>query len=222
MLGSVALSEDEQLVAQEQQGVPGTHARRLVASIEHLISVAGWRRLGLEAIAVAIGPGSFTGLRIGLATAKGMALALGCPIVGVSSLEALAHNCSLFDGTVVPLIDARRGEIYAGALEFLGGRGPKTVMKECVLPPDALIKRLKAIKGRMIITGDAAHTYGQRLCKVIGARALIAPWTSSFPQAINLALIALPRLRDGKGDEPSAIVPNYIRHSDAVLRKQEA
>lgn len=215
--GSVALSEGERLVAQEQQGAPGTHSERLLASIDHLLALAGWQRNAIEAIAVAVGPGSFTGLRIGLATAKGMALAIGCPLAGVSSLAALALNGEGFAGTVVPLVDARRGELYAAAFVQRRGRAPALVLKECVRPPDALIARLKKIKGPLLLVGDGAQAYGPKLLRALGRRAAIPGGAMPFPQAINLARLALPRLKKGKGDDLSAIIPNYIRHSDAEI-----
>jgi len=217
MLGSVALSDGARFVAQEQQGVPGTHSERLLASIDHLLSLAGWGRDSIEGIAVAIGPGSFTGLRIGIATAKGMAMAGGLEVAGVSSLDSLAMNGASFAGTVVPLIDARRGEIYAAALRFERGGRPRRVIKECVLPPEALIKRLKSIKGPILLVGDGAIVYEAQLKKSLGARAAIACGAQCFPQAVNLAIIAGPRLIKGKGDDIAALVPNYIRHSDAEI-----
>ncbi|MFH0798961.1 MAG: tRNA (adenosine(37)-N6)-threonylcarbamoyltransferase complex dimerization subunit type 1 TsaB [Pseudomonadota bacterium] len=217
MLGSVALSEDERLVAQEQQGVPGTHSERLMVSIDHLLSLAQWQRGELDAVAVAIGPGSFTGLRIGLGTAKGIALALGVPVAGVSSLASLALNGRGFAGTVVPLIDARRGEIYAAAIKVPQRGRTVFVLRECVLPPLDLIKALKRIKGNLLLVGDGAIEYGARILKAVGARAEIAAGTSSLPQAVNLALLSLPRFERGKGDDIASLVPNYIRHSDAEI-----
>lgn len=215
--GSVALSEGERLVAQEVQGAPGTHSERLMVTIDHLMGLAGWGRDAIEGIAVAIGPGSFTGLRIGLATAKGMALAVGCPVAGVSSLQSLALNGEGFPGTVVSLVDARRGELYAAAYAVRAGKGPKRVMKECVLPPDTLIRKLKAIKGPLLLVGDGALAFEQELRRALGKRAVVPGGATPFPQAINLARLAYRKLRAGKGDDCSALVPNYVRRSDAEI-----
>ncbi|HPQ81884.1 MAG TPA: tRNA (adenosine(37)-N6)-threonylcarbamoyltransferase complex dimerization subunit type 1 TsaB, partial [bacterium] len=156
MLGSVSLSEGADLVVQEQQGVPGTHSERLLLTIDHLLRLARWGIGDVEAIAVAIGPGSFTGLRIGLATAKGIAMASGLRIAGVSSLASLAMNGAFFCGTVVPMIDARRGEIYSSAYSCDGRGELISEMDECVSPPDELISRLDKIEGPILMVGDGA------------------------------------------------------------------
>lgn len=217
MLGSVALTDGQRIVAQEQQGVAGTHSERLLVTIDHLLAIAGWERGAIEGIAVAIGPGSFTGLRIGLATAKGMAMALNCPIAGVSSLASLAENGSAFAGTVAALIDARRGELYVSATRFGAGGKAKQVLKPCVLPPEALVAKLKGIKGPMLLVGDGALAYAATLSRALGKRAKIAAGGQCLPQAANLAMLALTKLARGKGDDLAALAPDYIRRSDAEI-----
>ncbi len=215
--GSVALSDDAVLIAQEQQGVPGTHSERLISSIDHLLTTAGWDRSSIEGIAVAIGPGSFMGLRIGLATAKGMALAIDCPIVGISSLASLSLNAKHFSGTVVSLIDARRGEIYTFACQFPKKGRQRVLLKESLLAPALLVKKLKTIRGELILVGDGVFTYGDELAKALGAKVTIAQGGLSLSQAINLAILALPRFKNGKSDDLAALLPNYIRRSDAEI-----
>lgn len=217
MLGSVALSEGDFLIAQEQQGVPGTHSEKLVVSVDHLLNLAQWRKEDINAVALAVGPGSFTGLRIGLGTAKGIALALDIPIVGVSSLESLALNAAGFGGTVVTLIDARRGEVYAAAWKSVSGKRPKILLKECVLPPDKLIHELKQIKGELLLVGDGIFEHGEKIKKSLGRRAVTASGSMCLPQASNLAFIAYSKLKRGRGDDLSLLAPNYIRRSDAEI-----
>lgn len=214
--GSVALSEDDVLVAQEQQGASGTHSEKLIATIDHLLEVASWDRADLEAIAVAIGPGSFTGLRIGLATAKGLAIALDLPLAGASSLSSLALNGRGFEGTVVPLIDARRGEIYASAAKVRLDGSMIETMGECVLPPDAVVEMLSRIKGDLLLVGDGAIAYEGVLTNGLGKRAKMAAGAQVRPQAINLATLSLERLAKG-GDDIASVVPNYVRRSDAEI-----
>ena len=217
MLGSVALSDGDVLVAQEQQGVPGTHSERLLSTVDHLLGLARWKGGDLCGIAVATGPGSFTGLRIGLATAKGMALALGCRIAGVSSLASLSMNGASFAGTVVPLIDARRGEVYAAAYRSNGKGRLSRRMKECALSPEDLIVKLMKIAGPLLLVGDGAKAFGATLAKAIGSRAVVAAGAQLFPQAHNLAVAALPFFAKGRGDDISSLAPNYIRRSDAEI-----
>lgn len=217
VFGSVALSDGRNLIAEEQQGVRSTHSERLIESIDHLLNLAGWKKSELQAIAVALGPGSFTGLRIGLGTAKGMALALSLPIVGVSSLESLALNAAGFGGTVVTLIDARRGELYAAGWKVTIGARPKPVFNECVIPPKKLTDRIKKIKGGIILVGDGAIAYRDFLKTNLGKRAQIAEGSMALAQAHNLALLSFSKLKRNKSDDLAGLVPNYIRHSDAEI-----
>ena len=216
MQGSLAVTDGAWILAQEQQGVPGTHSEKLISSVDHLLRLAGWERGDVEGIAVAVGPGSFTGLRIGLATAKGMAISTGCRIAGVSSLESLLMNGASFDGTVVALIDARRGEVYASA------RGPavkgrrRMVLGECVLPPDELVARLKKIRGPMLFVGDGVDVVEAKIKRAFGARAVSARGSERMPQAANLSALALKKLVAG-GDDLASLAPNYVRRSDAEI-----
>ena len=241
LMGSVALCDGDRLIAEEQLGVEVTHSERLVTTIEHLLSASKWLNRSpsprlphqgggekesplqaagghIDAIAVAIGPGSFTGLRIGLATAKGLALGLNIPIVGISSLLVLAYNGLLSERTVVSVIDARRAEVYAAAYQFNHKTlKAKCVLKECVCPPELLCQKLGAIKEEMIFVGDGVIVYEKVFRKELGKRCCVAPKNFSFPRASNLAMLAYERLKKGESDDIVTMVPNYLRHSDAEI-----
>jgi len=215
--GSVALSEGPTLVVQEQQGETGTHAERLMESIDHMLGLAGWASDEIQAVACAVGPGSFTGLRIGLAVAKGIAYSLGIPIAGASSLTSLAMGCAGADGTVLALIDARRGEIYAAALRVDAAGRMERVTEEFVAPPEAVVERFRSIDGRLIMAGDGALAYEGILRRGLGDRADLAPGPAVRPQALSLALLTHERLARGESDELASLAPNYIRRSDAEI-----
>lgn len=214
--GSVALSEGGRMVAQEQQAEGGTHAERLLHAIQGLFDAAAWSASSVQGIAVAIGPGSFTGLRIGIATAKALSLAGGIPIAGVSSLAALAENGRGHPGTVVPLIDARRGELYASAWRADAQGRFVEELPEGVAPPGVVAERLAAIPGELLLLGDGARAYGAALLHALGDRARIAQGPMLLPQAHHLALLARQRLEAG-GDDVAMLLPNYIRRSDAEI-----
>jgi len=215
MFGSVALCDGDMLIAEEELGVEVTHSERLISTIDHLLQISRWGRDSIDGIAVAIGPGSFTGLRIGLATAKGLAAGLKKPIAGVSSLLTLAYNGVLSDATVVSVIDARRGEVYAAAYKFLNDK-PKCVMKEVAVAPELLSKKLKTMRGRVILVGDGVVTYEKLFKRELKNRALIRAQEFKFPRAFYLAQSALKKLKKG-GDNMAKLVPNYLRHSDAEI-----
>lgn len=213
--GSVALCDGAALVAEEELGSGVTHSERLLSAIDHLLAASRWDKNEIEAIAVAIGPGSFTGLRIGLATAKGLALGLGLPIAGASSLLTLAYNGRLAEATVVPVIDARRGEVYAAAYRFRKEE-PECVMEEMVSDPTLLCTKLKSLNGDLLLTGDGVVTYEKIFKNELKGRAVIKADELKFPHAGWLAEITLKSLERG-GDDIATLVPNYLRHSDAEI-----
>jgi tRNA threonylcarbamoyladenosine biosynthesis protein TsaB len=217
MMGSVALSDGNTLIADEQHGIRSTHSERLISSIDQLLDVAGWNTDMVEGIAVAVGPGSFTGLRIGLATAKGMSLAMGCPLVGVSSLECLALNARGADLDVVSLIDARRGELYAAVYSVDWSGKLVSEVGECVMPPEALVEKLKNIDGELVLVGDGVDRYADLLKASLGDKVYMPGGLYSFPRAHNIAILAADRFARGDFDELSGVTPNYIRRSDAEI-----
>lgn len=215
MLGSVALCEDANAIA-EDLGKTQKHAESLVQTIDELFRKTGWKKNELQGIAVAIGPGSFTGLRIGLAVAKGMAIALNLPIAGISSLRSLALNGKDSKKIILPMIDARRGEIYC-ALYSENSSGELFVeMDECAIAPQELAKKLKAANGTFFATGDGAIAFKELFKKELGERFFAPENEKIFPSARNIAELALEKLRDG-GDDLASLSLNYIRISDAEI-----
>lgn len=215
MFGSVALCNGDQLIAEEQLGVEVTHSERLLETIGHLLQISKWDRDAIEGIAVAIGPGSFTGLRIGLSTAKGLALGLDKPVAGVSSLLTLAYNGIFSEKIIVSVIDARRREVYAAAYKIEKEK-PRCILKELVCDPVVLCKKLKSMKGDLLLVGDGAAAYENVFKKELKNRAAISAQELKFPHASHLARLALNTLKRG-GDDIAKLVPNYLRHSDAEI-----
>jgi len=216
-LGSVALVEDEKLVSALQQGTSVTYSERLISGIDHLLNNAEWKKGDIDLIAVAVGPGSFTGLRIGMATAKGLAVALGKPLVGVSSLCVIANGADVHDGKVAAILDARRDEVYAAVYQYKNGACEKTVIDECVLPPDELCAALMKIKGKLTCVGDGARRYKDLLSDNLAEQALFPHDAKNFPHAAYLATIARDRFEEKGADEAEDLAPNYIRISDAEI-----
>jgi tRNA threonylcarbamoyladenosine biosynthesis protein TsaB len=216
-LGSVALVEDDRLVSALQQGTSVTYSERLISGIDHLLQNANWAKDDLDLIAVAVGPGSFTGLRIGMATAKGLAVALGTPLVGVSSLCVMANSADVLDGKVAAILDARRDEVYAAVYQYKDGAYAKTLMDECVLPPDKLCAALKKIKGVKICVGDGARRYRNIFAKKLKGEVAFPHDAKNFPHAGYLATLARERYEEKGADEAEDLAPNYIRISDAEI-----
>src|SRR5262245_25257207 len=125
MIGSVALVDGGRIVGESMLDVALTHSERLMAMVDRLLGDCGWKADRLEGLAVSIGPGSFTGLRVGLATVKGLALALDLPVVAVPTLDALASNIPFADAPVCPILDARKAEVYLSLYCTRDGRAQR-------------------------------------------------------------------------------------------------
>lgn len=208
--GSIALLDSDKQVWERKLDLELSHTERLLPAIEGLLEEAGAGILTLDGLAVGIGPGSFTGLRIGLATMKAFAQAGNLPLVGVSTLEAMAHNVAESKEPVAAVLDAKRKEIFLGLYQFENGKLKETLLKEQVLKPEEAATILKSW-GTVRFVGDALQTYPQTFIGILEKNSEIkASW---------IGKLALPRLKLGDGKEGLSLTPNYIRKSDAEIKK---
>jgi len=215
---SVALVCADRLLLRAEVA-PRRHAELLLPMCDEVLAEAGLARNALDAIAVGRGPGAFTGVRLGVAAAQGMALALDVPIVPVSSLAALAMHAPDDEATILATIDARMGEVYAGVFRRTDDGRVEPVADERVCAAGAL--ELPAATGwRVVGTGWASYR------ETLAAR-LTAPLRSAegdrFPRADHVALLALPIARAGQGMAPEHVAPVYLRDKVALtMAEQEA
>ena len=211
--GSVALSQGERLLGELFLNVRSTHTDRLLASVRQLLGDVGMDIGQVDGFGVVLGPGSFTGLRVGVATVKGLALATAKPVFGVSSLQTLAAQVPCAHLPLCAMLDARKKEVYAGLFERSGGlplpRGP-----ERVLPPERLCD---ALQGEVLLVGDGATAYRSLLVRRLGPRAHFVPWPLQHPRASAAAVLALEEMRQGRSLSPAALIPRYIRPSEAEI-----
>jgi tRNA threonylcarbamoyladenosine biosynthesis protein TsaB len=208
-MASVAVVRDRELVAERDRLVT-THSESLIALVDECLAAAQVALNDVDAVACGAGPGSFTGLRIGLATAKGLCWALPKPLVMISSLAAIAARAP--DGICCATIDAYKGEIYAARFSVVAG-APLLDGDERVLPPEALAEELRA-QAPLTIAGSGAAKYPQLL--VDGVRLLDE---RPGPRARDVAFLALARAQNGDFDDLAAAAPRYIRPSEAELVK---
>lgn len=215
--GSVALCQGEKLVAESLLNVRSTHSERLLAQIDLLLTEAGWNLVDLDLFAVVTGPGSFTGLRIGIATIKGLAQVLDKPVVPVISLQAVAMNMPLLDLPVCVFIDARKSEVYTQLFQWDIHLGPVAQGEASVLPPDKL---LETLPDRVALVGDGVPLYRQMIDEVLGERAQLPLAPAHQLRAAHVGWLAWQSwgrdLTVGAGN----IVPTYIRPSDAEMNKK--
>jgi tRNA threonylcarbamoyladenosine biosynthesis protein TsaB len=209
LAGGVALLDGARLAAEYVLDVRATHSERLVPAIERVLEDAGWRATDLEGLAVAIGPGSFTGLRIGIATVKGLALALGVPVAAVPTLDAMAEAFPHARLPVCPVLDARKGEVYSSLYRW-DGRRMQREWDYLAIAPDALARRLTE---PVIVVGDAAHA-------VATDRAHAAPPPRRVPSPATVGWLGHQRLAAGDTVAPAALVPLYLRPSEAELKRR--
>jgi len=198
---SVAVRVGERLAAETAVVSDRTHSVHLMPMIRETLRMADLALAALDGLAVCIGPGSFTGLRIGISTVLGLALAGAKPCVGVSSLEVLAAACPPGPRGIWALMDARKGEVYAGHYRESAGCLER-LAPERVLSIEAL---LPAIDTPHLFVGDGAQRYQARIRESLGDLAGFAPPEHHFPRAATLARLALPRLEGQRGFAPSLL-----------------
>lgn len=208
--GSVALLERDRPVVEVGDRVPQRHLEWLAPAIARALREAGWRPGDVQAVAVSRGPGTFTGLRIGVASAIAWARAAGIPLIATSTLEAVAEGVEA-DGLVCPTLDARRGEV-AGAL-FERHGVPARVLDDLVAPVEALVSRLPKDRA-VVFAGDALARYAEALRA--HPRAVFAPAAQWAPRAAMSGRLAWRRLARGEHDDLYRVTPIYARGAVAV------
>ncbi|MBW1991785.1 MAG: tRNA (adenosine(37)-N6)-threonylcarbamoyltransferase complex dimerization subunit type 1 TsaB [Deltaproteobacteria bacterium] len=209
--GSLALMEEDRLLGEYLLAAPGSFLQHLLPGLETLLQDTGRRLEDVGAIAVSQGPGNFTGLRLGLATAKGLAWSLRVPLVAVPTLEVLAAQCALQPRPVAVIIDAKRREVYLG--RFLGAEAePRALEPPVRLPLAELPGRLTP---PLLLTGPALDTYEDFLEDFLRDKLhpdiRLAPPEARHPRAATLARLARQRLQAGQTVSPSQLVPLYLR-----------
>ena len=212
---SVALLQKGQLRCEMTVNAGDTHSRRVLTLIDSVLRIAGITAKSIDGYAVTIGPGSFTGLRIGLSVVKGMALAVGKPIVGVSSLDALAYPCRSPHLPVCVLMDARRKEVYSAFFEPVDG-GMAMVGDAAVLSPEDAIS---GITGPCAFVGSGALLYRDLIFAEKGGAAFFPSSGEHLIKASSVAFLALKQWASASA-EPD-IQPIYLRPSDAEVNRKQ-
>ena len=207
---SVAVLDGNAVMAEIHDASGQTHSRHLMGMVDQALSMSVGQMAKIDGYAVTRGPGSFTGLRIGISTAKGLAEAAGKPLVGVSSLQALAWQVFPSDAMVIPMLDARRKEVYS-ARYIRKGEALKMVGAEQALSPEAAVDGIDA---PCVLIGDGAVAYTDRLYAVLGDRMGLALPFQHMIRASTVAFMASERLTEAR-DERMTLAPRYLRQSYA-------
>ncbi|TGE33723.1 tRNA (adenosine(37)-N6)-threonylcarbamoyltransferase complex dimerization subunit type 1 TsaB [Desulfosporosinus sp. Sb-LF] len=221
---AVALAEDGRLTAEGFLHTTKTHSERLIPMLEQLLTASAWTLQELDMIGVVRGPGSFTGIRIGIATAQGLAQVLNLPLIGVVSLDALAWAGSGREEDIVPILDARKNEWYTARYRWTSGEEKA----ECLTPPQALptdqwLEHLKGLERPICFVGDAVVKAKERIEEILGDRAVILPEYACLPRGAYAVKAVWLRWQETSVGE--RVEPYYIRYSEAEVnwaKKEEA
>ncbi|BAF58923.1 inactive homolog of metal-dependent proteases [Pelotomaculum thermopropionicum SI] len=197
-----------------------THSVNLLPMIKAVLEDSGVGRESLAGIAVSGGPGSFTGLRIGMSTAKALAQVWGLPVVGISTLEVLAYPLAGCGSLICPVLNARKDEVYSAVYEY-SGPAPACLKGPMAVSPAELVKILSAFDKPVMLVGDGTLAYGAVLKAGLGEAARFAPLSANFPRGAAVAELGLIAIREGRGIDPAGLLPEYIRPSAAEAAWQK-
>lgn len=218
LAASCAYLQGETLRGEYFANIGLTHSQTAMPMVKAMLEGMGIGPDAPDLFAVTVGPGSFTGLRIGIALVKGMALATGKPCAGVSTLEALAWNLPGFGGVVVPVMDARRDQVYTAA--FLGGEAlPRRLTEDAALSLDRLEALVGSFSQPVMLLGDGAELCMKRLGHLPGVR--LAPERVRHQRAGAVALLAREQAKAGRLTDGDALGPVYLRLPQAERERLE-
>ena len=195
-----------------------THSKHLMNMIDTVCDMSGLKIADMDGFAVTIGPGSFTGLRIGISTVKGLAWSLNKPVVGISSLDALAWQCAPGAYLVCTLLDARKHEVYYCRYRFQDGELKKEGTEQVIAPAEVI----NDIRESCIFVGNGATLYKEEILEKLGELAHFAGWNQDNIRASSVAGLSLNRFIHHQTDDVALLVPHYIRKSDAELHRKKA
>lgn len=227
LVASVALAEDDNLIAEYTVQYKKTHSQTLLPMLQEICRMVALDLDTVDAIAVAAGPGSFTGLRIGSATAKGLAFAMKKPIVPVPTVDGLAYQMYGARDLVCPIMDARRNQVYTGIYEFIpdqDGRfsyDMRVIKKQCAVPFDEIAESLNEYDRNVIFLGDGVPVFQERMAQVLRVPYTTAPLHRARQSAAAIAALGSLYYRQGKAVDGAVFTPEYLRLSQAERERAE-
>lgn len=229
LTASAAVVENDVLQAEYTIHHKKTHSQTLLPMLEEIKKQIELDLETIDAIAVACGPGSFTGLRIGSATAKGLGLALNKPLVAVPTLEGLAYQYYGTDKLVCPIMDARRNQVYTGVYEFvregpengIGSYALRTVEAQCAVDIRDIAERLNGFEREVCLLGDGVPVFREALSELLRIPYSFAPAQMNRQRASSIAALAQVYYKEGKVQDAAEHQPEYLRLSQAERERLE-
>ncbi len=218
LVASVALVDEDELIAEYTVQYKKTHSQTLLPMLDEITRMVELDLSTVDAVAVAAGPGSFTGLRIGSATAKGLAYALDKPIVPVPTVEGLAYRMYGTDSIVCPIMDARRSQVYTGIYEFVYEDNQyflHTIKAQCATAFDDIAEKLNELGRRVVFLGDGVPVFREHMADVMKVPYTLAPAHCNRQSAACIAALGVVYYKQGKTESAAQHTPEYLRLSQA-------
>ncbi len=220
LVASVAILENDKVLAEYSVNFKKTHSQTLVPMLDEIRRMIDLDLNTIDAVAVAGGPGSFTGLRIGSATAKGLGLALSIPVISVPTVDALSFNLWGISEIICPIMDARRNQVYTGLYRFEKSNHI-VLMKQCAISIDELIEEINSRNESVIFLGDGVPVFRDVICEKCSVNVDFAPPHMNAQRAGALAVLAAKMYREGKYETAAEHKPDYLRLSQAERERLE-
>lgn len=220
LVASAAIADEKNIIAEFTVNNKQTHSQTLLPMIEKVVDMSGIELEQIDAIAIAAGPGSFTGLRIGSATAKGIGLALKKPVVSVPTLEGLAYRVSVFDGIICPIMDARRNQVYTGIYKMDKGN-LVCLSEQKAVDIHEIMEELEKYDEKVIFLGDGVEVQRETIEKEFKKEYCFAPIHISKQSAAAVAVLGDIYFNQGKAEDAAEHKPIYLRKSQAEREREE-
>ncbi|MEF2596761.1 MAG: tRNA (adenosine(37)-N6)-threonylcarbamoyltransferase complex dimerization subunit type 1 TsaB [Lachnospiraceae bacterium] len=220
IVASVAIVEDDVLIAEYTVNYKKTHSQTLLPMLDEIAKMTELDLNSIDAIAVAAGPGSFTGLRIGSATAKGLGLALKKPLIAIPTVEGLAYNLYDISGLICPIMDARRKQVYTGIYRFADHQ-LKVVEDQMAVPMETVIEKLNQYGEAVTFLGDGVPVFHELIAEKMTVPYSFAPAHVNKQRAAAVAALGEIYYRQGKTETAMEHVPDYLRVSQAERERAE-
>lgn len=220
LVASAAIIEDDSMIAEYTINYKKTHSQTLLPMIDEIVKMTDTKLESIDAIAIAGGPGSFTGLRIGSATAKGLGLALGKPLISVPTVDGLAYNLFGTDKLICPLMDARRNQVYTGLYEFKNNEF-NIIKAQMAVSIEQIAEIINETGREVIFLGDGVNVYKEILSNLIKTDYYFAPAHLNKQRAAALGSLAIQYSNKGKLEAASDHRPEYLRLSQAERELME-
>jgi universal bacterial protein YeaZ len=220
-VASAAILEDDVIIGEYNCNRGKTHSQRLMPMIQNLLDTVGLTACDMDAFSASIGPGSFTGLRIGVTTVKAMAFAAEKPVISVHTLDALAFNIPLTEELICPMIDARNNQVFTAIYRFIGGKFER-LTDYLGIPVTELSGIIKKMEGKIVFLGDACGMHKDYFVGELGERVRIAPPNVALAKAASVAVLAGKAYGEGRLESCYDMVPFYLRKSQAERERENA